>query len=77
MPAMAATTARLHYAGETRLVAVNLSTWKGLVAHPERDRARSRTGRATERWVDVHNNHGGATDVDGGAPTTVVDEMSK
>ena len=72
---MAATTARLCYAGETKLVAVKQSAWEGSAAHPELDGAKSGTGEATETPVVGHSGHGGATVVDGGVPATTVEEM--
>ena len=76
-PAMAATTARLRYAGDVRLVAVKLSAWKGSGTHPKHVRARNRTGEATVKLVVGHSNHGGANNVGGGAPVAAVDKMVK
>ena len=67
--------ARLRYAGETKPVAVKQSAGEGSVAHPELDGAKSGTGEATETPVVGLNGHGGATVVDGGVPTTAVEEM--
>ena len=69
-PAMAATTARLHYAGETRLVAVKKNAWEESGAHPKHTRAEIRTGGATEKRVVDHSKHGG------GVPASVVEERS-
>ena len=51
---------RLRYAGNVRPVVVKLSAWKGSVAHPERDGAKSEVGGSTEMLVDGHSGHGGA-----------------
>ena len=77
MLAMAATTARLRYAGDVRPVAVKLSAWKGSGAHPKHARAGNRTGEATLKLVVSHNNHGGANNVGYGAPVAAVDKMVK
>ena len=75
--AMVAMTARLRYAGDVRPVAVKLSAWKGSGTHPKHVRARNRTGEATVKLVVGHSNHGGANNVDDGAPVTAVDKMVK
>ena len=72
---MVATTARLRYAGDVRPVAVKLSAWKGLGAHPKHVRAGNRTGEATVTRFGGHNDHGGANFDDGDAPVTAVEEM--
>ena len=72
---MAATTARLRYAGETKPVAVKQSAWEGSAAHPELDGAKGRTGEATETPVVGHSSHDAATVVDGGVSATAVEEM--
>ena len=74
---MAATTARLCYAGDVRPVAVKLSAWKGLGAHPKHVRAGNRTGEATVKLDVGHSNHGGANNVGDGAPVAAVDKMVK
>ena len=69
--------ARLRYASDVRPVAVKLSAWKGSVAHPEHDRARSRVRGSTKMLVDGHSGHGGVNHVgDGGAPVAAVDKRS-
>jgi len=73
---MADTVTRLRYAGDVRPVAVKLSAWKGSVAHPERDGAKSEVGGSTKMLVDGHSGHGGASDGDGGAPVAAVDKRS-
>ena len=67
---------RLRYAGDVRPVAVKLSAWKGSVAHPERDGAKSEVGGSTEMLVDGHSGHGGASNGDGGASVMAVDKRS-
>ena len=74
---MADTTEGLRYASETRQVAVKPMAQEDLGAHHECAGVDGRTGRATGKWVDVHNSHGEATVVDGGVPVTVVGEMIK
>ena len=76
-PAMADTRTRWRYAGETRPVELKQKAWKGSTAHPEHDRAKSKTGEATVTRVDAHSGHGGTSDDDGGAPATVLDKMTK
>ena len=75
-PSMANTVTRLHYASDVRPVAVKLSTWKGSVAHPERDGAKREVVGATEMLVDGHSDHGGASDGDSDFPVTAVDKRS-
>ena len=72
-PAMADTVTQLCYAGDMRPIAVKLSAWKGSVAHPERDGAKSEVGGSTEMLVDGHSGHDGASNGDGGALVTAVD----
>jgi len=73
---MAATTTRLRYAGEIRPVELKQTAWEGLAAHPKHDWTERRTGGATEKRVDCHSNHGDASNVDGGVPTTAKDNRS-
>ena len=72
---MAATTAWLCYASETKPVAVKQSAWEGSAAHPELDGAKSGTGEATETPVVGHSGHDGASNDDGDVPATAVDKM--
>ena len=72
---MAATTAWLRYAGETKPVAVKQSAWEGSATHPELDGAKSGAREATETPVVGHSGHSGATVVDGGVLATAVEEM--
>jgi len=44
-------------------------------AHPDHAGVDDRAGGPTERWVDVHSNHGGASHDDGDVPATAVDKM--
>ena len=74
---MAATTARLHYVGETRPVAVKQKASEDSGAHPKHARAERWTRGATEKLVVGHSKHGGEANVDGGVPVTVMDEMIK
>ena len=73
---MADMVTRLRYAGDVRSVTVKLSAWKGSVAHPERDGAKSEVRGSTEMQVDGHSGDGGASNGDGGAPVAVVDKRS-
>ena len=73
---MADATARRCYTGNRRLVAVKQRVQEASVAHPERDGAKSEVGGSTVTWVDAHSGHGGTSDDDGGAPTTVLDKMT-
>jgi len=68
--------ARLCYAGDRSPVAVEQSAREVSTAHPEHVGAKIETGGATERWVDVYSNHGGANDGDGDAPATAVDKRT-
>ena len=72
---MAATTAWLRYAGETKPVEVKQSAWEGSTAHPELDGAKSGTREATETPVVGYSGHGAATVVDGGVLAATVEEM--
>jgi len=64
---MAATTARLRYAGDRRPVAVKQTTQEEPGAHPEHVEGDGRAGGTTDRWVDGHSDHGGTNHVDDGA----------
>ena len=68
--------ARLCYAGDRSPVAIEQSAREVSAAHPEHVGAKIETGGATERWVDVYSNHGGANDGDGDAPATAVDRRT-
>ena len=74
---MADRTVRLHYASETRPVAVKQMAQEDSGAHPDHTRVDGRTGGTTERRVDVHSTYGGATIVGGGVPVTAVIKMIK
>ena len=77
-PAMVATTARLPYAGETRLVAVKETTQEEPGAHPEHVEGDGRAGGTTERRVDGNSDHGGANHIgDGVLATTVVKRIKQ
>jgi len=69
--------ARPHDASDRRPVAIKLSAWKGLEAHPKHVRAGNKAGEATVKRFDVHSNHGGASNDDGDVPVAVVDKMIK
>ena len=73
---MADVVARLCYAGDRSPVAIEQSAREVSAAHPEHVGAKIETGGATERWVDVYSNHGGANDGDDDAPATVVDKRT-
>ena len=66
---------RLHYAGETRPVAVKQMAQEDSGAHPDHAGVNGRIEGSTGKWVDMHSSHGGATVVDGGVPVTAVEEM--
>ena len=74
---MADTAARWRYTSETSLVEHKQKAREGSAAHPEHDLAKSKTGEATVTRVDAHSGHGGASYDDGGAPGTVMDQMTK
>ena len=76
-PTTADRTARLHYAGETRPVAVKQMAQEDSGAHPDHTGVDGRTGGSTERRVDVHSTYGGATTVGGDVPVTAVIKMIK
>ena len=67
---------RLRYTDDVRPVAVKLSAWKGSVAHPERDGAKSEVGGSTEMLVDGHSGHDSASNGNGGASVAAVDKRS-
>jgi len=73
---MAATTVRLHNAGETRPVAVKHTAREESEAHPEHVEGDGRAGGTTDRRVDVHSDHGGANFGDGEAPVAAVVKTS-
>ena len=73
--AMAATTAWLLYAGDRRPVAVKQTTREEPGAHPEHVEGDGRAGGTTERRVDGHSDHGGASNDDGDVPMAAVGEM--
>ena len=75
-PAMADTAARRRYASKTRPVELKPKAWEGSTAHPDHDRAKSKTGGITETLVDVPSDPGGANNDDGGEPMTVMDKMT-
>ena len=68
--------ARLCYTGNRSPVAMEQSAQEVSVAHPGYVGAKTVTGGATERWVDMYSNHGGANDGDDDAPATVVDKRT-
>jgi len=74
--AMADTATRRRCTGETRPIELKQKAWEGSAAHPDHDRAKSKTGGVTETLVDVHSDPGGANNDDGGEPVTVMDKMS-
>jgi len=74
---MADTAARRRYASKTRPVELKPKAWEGSAAHPDHDRAKSKTGGVMETLVDVHSDPGGANNDDGGEPVTVMDKMTK
>ena len=73
---MADVVAWLCYAGDRSPIAIEQSAREVSAAHPEHVGAKIETGGATERWVDVYNNHDGANDGDDDAPTTAVDKRT-
>ena len=75
-PAMADTAARRLYAGETSAVAVKQIAREEPKAHPEHVEGDGRAGGTTNRRVDGHSGHGGASNGGGGAPVTAVDKRS-
>ena len=57
---MANVVARSCYAGDRSPVVIEPSAQEVSAAHPEYVGAKTETGGATERWVDVPSRHGGA-----------------
>ena len=57
---MAATTARLRYAGDKRPVMVKQTTREEPGAHPDHVGVKDRAEGATTRWFDDQREHGGA-----------------
>ena len=74
VPAMVDTAARRRYAGETRPIATKQMAQKDSGAHPDHAGVDDRAGGPTERWVDVHSNHGGPSHDDGDVSATAVDK---
>ena len=72
---MAATTARLRYADETRPIEIKQNAWEESGAHPKHIRAERGTEGAMEKRVDDHSSHGGASYIDGGVPVAMVEKM--
>ena len=60
MPAIADVVAWLCYVGDRSPVAIEQGAREVSTAHPEYVGAKTETGGATERWVDVPSRHGGA-----------------
>ena len=50
---------------------------EGPAAHLECDGAKSEVEGSTNMLVDVHGDHGGANNDDGGEPVTVMDKSTK
>ena len=73
---MAGTAERLHYAGETSVVAVKQTAWKEPGAHPEHVEGDGRAGGTTKRRVDGHSEHGGANHVGDGIPMDAVEKRA-
>ena len=72
---MAAMTTRLRYAGDRRPVAVKQTTREEPGAHPEHVEGDGRAEGTTERRVEGHSDHDGASNDDGDVPVAVVGEM--
>ena len=73
---MADAVAQRHYASNRRPVAVKQTTREEPGAHPEHVEGDGRAGGTTDRRVDGHSDHGGASNGDGGAPVAAVDKRS-
>ena len=73
---MAAMTTRLRYAGDRRPVAVKQTTREEPGAHPEHVEGDGRAEGTTDRRVDGHSDHSGASNGDSGAPVAAVDKRS-
>ena len=69
---MAATTARLRYAGDRRPVAVKQTTQEEPAAHPEHIEGDGRARGTMERRVDGHSDHGGVNHVGDSVLATAV-----
>ena len=74
---MADIAAQWRYASKIRLVELKPKAWEGSTAHPDHNRAKSKTGGVTETLVDVHSDPDGANNDDGDEPVTVMDKMTK
>ena len=69
--------ARRHNAGDKSPVAAKQTTREEPGAHPEHVEDDERAEGTTQRRVDGHSDHGGASNGDGGASVAVMDEMTK
>ena len=69
---MAATTARLLYAGDRRPVTVKQTTREELGAHPDHVEGDGRVGGTKERRVDDHSEHDGTNHIGDGVQATAV-----
>ena len=76
-PAMVDTAAWWHCAGETRPVELKQKAWEGAAAHPDQDRAKSKTGGVTKTLIDIHSDPDAASNGDDGEPVTVMDKTTK
>ena len=74
---MAATMARLRYAGDMRLVKLKQMAQEASTAHPKRDWVEHKSGGATERCDDDHGDHVRAKVVGDGEPATTMIKTSK
>ena len=72
---MADAAARRHYAGDRRPVTLKQTTQEEPGAHPEHVEGDGRVGGTTERRVDGHRDHDGASNDDGNVPVAAVGEM--
>ena len=69
--------ARRRYTGETKLKTVKQKAQEESGAHPDHVEGDGQARGTTERWVDVHGDHGGARIVGDGVPATAVGKTTK
>ena len=74
---MADAAAQCHYAGETKPGTMKQTTREEPGAHPEHVEGDGRARGTTERRVDSHSDHSGASNDDDDAPVAVVDKRVK
>ena len=69
--------ARRCYVGDRSPIMLKHTAREEPGAHPEHVEGDGRAGGTTDKRVDSHSDHGGASYDDDGAPATVMDKMAK